>query len=67
MIPIQHLEVGRRLRLSNGGIAVVVDNPRDGMWIVIRYLEAPHDPQLAGTEEPCSADDVAEVLDAEQR
>ncbi|HEY7294830.1 MAG TPA: hypothetical protein VH916_07295 [Dehalococcoidia bacterium] len=58
--PINLLEIapGARLRLSGDAIGEVVRNPRDGAWLLIRYLSVPADPSLEGSEELVFADDV---------
>jgi len=59
---IQELDPGRRIKLKGGILAEVKDNPRDGSWLVVRYISVPDDPALAGSEELASADDVVELL-----
>jgi len=59
---IQELDPGRKIKLKGGIIAEVKDNPRDGSWLVVRYLSSPGDPDLVGREELASADDVVELL-----
>lgn len=56
------LAPGTRVRLSNDATAEVVSNPRDGMWLQLRYLTVPDDPARAGTEELVFAEDVIAVL-----
>ena len=36
MINLTTLPHGARIRLKDGGIAEVLDNPQDGMWIIVR-------------------------------
>ena len=62
MFAIQELDPGRKIRLKGGILAEVKDNPRDGSWLVVRYLSAPEDPAAAGREELASAEDVIELL-----
>ncbi len=62
MFAIQELDPGRQIKLKGGIVAEVKDNPRDGAWLVVRYLSAPDDPALVGQEELASADDVVELL-----
>ncbi len=57
MISIQNLEPGTRLTLSSGEHVVVVENPRDGAWLMVRPAAAP----ATASPEPCSVDDVASV------
>ena len=45
------IETGTIVRLASGATAEVVDNPRDGMWLLLRYVEVPGEPELSGTEE----------------
>jgi hypothetical protein len=47
-----------RLRLKGGIIAVVDDNPRDGMWIVVKYVETPDGPVESDQVEMVMTDDV---------
>ena len=62
MFAIQELDPGRKIKLKGGIIAEEKDNPRDGSWLVVRYLSSPGDPALVGREELASADDVVELL-----
>jgi hypothetical protein len=57
------IEEGTRVKLRDGEIAEVVDNPRDGMWILLRFLEAPDEPERMGTEELVFWADVLGVLE----
>ena len=62
MFAIQELDPGRRIKLKSGIVAEVMDNPRDGSWLVVRFISSPDDPALVGREELASADDVVELL-----
>ena len=57
-MPIRELDPGERIRLKGDILAEVVDNPRDGMWIIVRYLETPAGPVAGGDPEMVMADDV---------
>jgi len=57
-IPIRELEPGDRIRLKGDILAEVVDNPRDGMWIIVRYLETPAGPVTGNDSEMVTADEV---------
>ncbi|MEQ1889682.1 MAG: hypothetical protein ABL951_10970 [Alphaproteobacteria bacterium] len=54
---------GAKVKLRDGEIAEVVDNPRDGMWIVLRILEAPDDAARVGEEELVFWADVLGVIE----
>jgi hypothetical protein len=58
MIAVQHLEPGVRLRLKGGRIVEVVENPRDGMWLVVRAL--PPDGRAEDSTELVHAEEVVE-------
>lgn len=58
MIEIQHLGTGARIKLKNGRLAEVTENPHDGVWMYVRILEN-------GAEEMVHADDVIEIASME--
>lgn len=58
MLAIQHLAPGTRLKLTDGSLAEVAENPRDGTWLVVRRLPA----QDGAEDELLFVDDIAEVL-----
>jgi hypothetical protein len=55
------LPPGTRVTLADGGIAELVSNEEDGVWLFARYIEAPGDPALVGQEEMIFAQDVTEA------
>ena len=57
---IQDLQPGARLRLVGGATAEVVSNPKDGYWVLARYLSAPDDPTKEGTEALVFVADIVE-------
>ena len=57
------LATGAKVRLTNGDIAEVVENPHDGMWLRCRYLSSESDPGIVGVEEQIFANDVAGVAE----
>ena len=60
MLNIIELEPGAKVRLQDGAIAEVVANPKDGVWIELRYLNVPYDPAREGTEELVFAESLIE-------
>jgi hypothetical protein len=68
MIAIQHLPPGTRIRLIDGVIAEIRENPRDGTWVIARRVsprgEASGDsPEETGeTDDLVHVDDIAEVI-----
>ncbi len=63
VVNLKLLEPGARIGLSNGSTAEVVSNPMDGVWIFARYLTAPDDPSLEGSEDMVFAQDIVQVLE----
>jgi hypothetical protein len=61
MINVRVLEQGTRVALTDGSLVEVVSNPRDGIWLFARYLSAPADASLVGTEAMIFAQDVVEI------
>ena len=60
MINVLELEPGAKVRLVGEATAEVVSNPRDGVWVFIRYLTAPENPAQVGTEELVFAEHIVE-------
>jgi hypothetical protein len=55
---LMELQPGQRIALKNKAVAEVLENMGDGIWVQVRYLEAPADPSLVGTEELCHCEEV---------
>jgi hypothetical protein len=58
MLAIQHLAPGTRLRLTDGGLAEIRENPRDGTWLIVRRLA----PEAGAEDELLIVDDIAEIV-----
>ena len=58
------LQTGEHMRLADGTMAEVVSNPRDGMWVMVRFLDSPSDPSQNDTEGLAFAEDIVEVFEA---
>ena len=61
------IEEGSTISTIGGATAEVVTNPRDGVWVFVKYLTSPDDPDLIGTEDMIFAQDIAEVLTGGQQ
>ncbi len=57
MLAIQHLLPGTRLKLTDGSLAEVRENPHDGTWLVCQRLPA----REGAEDELIFVDDIAEV------
>ena len=58
LVPIRELNPGDRIRLRGDIVAEVFENPRDGMWVVVKYLETPAGPVDGEQIEMVMSDDV---------
>ena len=58
MLAIQHLNPGTHLRLTDGEVAEIRENPRDGTWLIVRRLA----PKPGTEDELLIVDDIAEVI-----
>lgn len=56
-IDITRLRPGDRLRTVEGNLVEVTEPSRDGEWIQLRYVGG-NRPGLAGTSDPCAAEDL---------
>lgn len=63
MINVLDVKVGQRLLLQGGISAEVVENMDDGMWLQVKYLEAPNGNDV-GAIELCHAQDILKITDA---
>ena len=61
-VMIQMAGTGTKLRLANGATVEILDNPRDGLWVMVRYLDSPDDPGLVGSEDMIFANDIVGQL-----
>ena len=50
-INLVDLRPGVRVRMADGAVAEIVENPQDGFWLIVRYLSHPGDPSLADAGE----------------
>ena len=53
---------GQTVRLYGDATAEVVSNPKDGVWLFVRYLTSPDDPEQVGVEDMVFAQDVLELV-----
>ena len=63
IVNLRELRPGTKIGLSDGSTAEVVSNPLDGIWVFAKYLSAPKDPAMVGTQAMIFAQDVVEILE----
>ena len=63
IVNLRLLRPGTKIGLSDGSTAEIVSNPLDGIWVFAKYLSAPKDPAMVGTQEMIFAQDVVEILE----
>jgi hypothetical protein len=51
-----------RVRMAGGALAEIVENPQDGFWLIVRYLDNPAEPALVDAgEQQVFATDVEAI------
>ena len=55
---IWDLKSGDRITLDSEVTAEVVAPTEDGEWIRVKYMDAPESPEIIGTEDLCSTDEI---------
>lgn len=55
---ISTLVEGDRVRTMDGNIVEIVTPTEDGRWIKVRYLKCPDRPDLIGSEDLCSEEEL---------
>lgn len=54
---------GQRILMKNQSVAEVVENLGDGIWVKGRFLEAPQDPSIVGSEDLCYCEEILKVME----
>ena len=62
IVNLFEVEPGQKVRLYGEATAEVVSNPKDGVWLFVRYLTSPEDPDQVGEEDMVFAQDVLELV-----
>ncbi len=62
LVNLMNLAVGEKVSLADDAVGEVVENPRDGSWVILKYLQSPADEAKVGKEEPVFAEDVLGML-----
>lgn len=61
-INLVDLHPGVRVRMAGGALAEIVENPQDGFWLIVRYLDHPAEPALVDAgEQQVFATDVEAI------
>ena len=62
IVNLLNLVPGQAVRLDNDATAEIVSNPGDGVWLFVRYLSHPDEPDQVGEEDMVFAQVVTEVV-----
>ena len=57
------LKIGSKILLESGTVALVVGETEDDRWIRVVYLTVPGDPELEGTEDLCTSEEILEEIE----
>ena len=61
-IDLMTLAEGTKVSSTAGATVEVVDNPKDGVWVIGKYLTCPLDTSLVGSEDVFFPQDLVEIL-----
>jgi len=61
-IDLMTLAEGTKVSTTAGATVEVVDNPKDGVWVIGKYLTCPSDIYLVGNEDVFFPQDLMEIL-----
>lgn len=61
-IDLMTLAEGTKVSTTTGATMEVVDNPKDGVWVIGKYLTCPSDTSLVGNEDVFFAQDLVGIL-----
>jgi hypothetical protein len=61
-IDLMTLSEGTKVSTTAGATVEVVDNPKDGVWVIGKYLTCPSDTSLVGSEDAFFAQDLLGIL-----
>ena len=59
---IWDLKLGEQITLDSGAVAEVLAPTEDGEWILVKYIESPESPDLVGTEDLCSTEEIISLV-----
>jgi hypothetical protein len=59
---LYELQPGDKVRVGADIQAEVVKPTEDGRWILVKYLVAPGDQSLVGSQDLCAAEEITELL-----
>ena len=57
-LSIWDLKPGDRITLDSEAVAEVIAPTEDGEWIRVKYTDEPESPEIIGTEDLCSTDEI---------
>ena len=52
----EHLIVGAKVQMDNGATAEILEVHAEDHTVLVRYLDSPFEPGLAGSQNRCSED-----------
>lgn len=63
MIDALKVENGTKLRLKDGSIVEVTENPGNGIWLFCKYVSSSDDSKADLSDEPVYAEEVVALAD----
>ena len=63
LVNLREFEIGQLIWVRPERKAEVTQNAQNGIWVTGKFLEAPDDESLVGTEDEIFVDDIMDIVD----
>lgn len=65
MLNLLEIHPGQRVSLKNGAVCEVIENIGDGIWLTLRTLSHPTQPQAVGEEELVHCEEMVDLIETQ--
>jgi len=65
LVNLREFPIGQKIAVRPERVAEVTMNAQNGIWVTAKFLEAPDDESLVGTEDEVFVDDIMDTIDDE--
>jgi hypothetical protein len=65
LVNLREFEIGQKIWVRPERKAEVTQNAKNGIWVTGKFLEAPDDESLVGSEDEIFVDDIMDIVEDE--